>query len=102
MSKFKTLEQTIGYVFGTGIEEFEEGHFPTHFDVARRFIALVDKERKKIRYSPDVAISNVAKELVSIWEIHSSLPIKSVKEIGKRYVFHFISIRVIIDYVSLF
>ena len=84
MSNFKTWEQTIGYVFGSGIQEFQEGHFPTDFDVVRRLIALVDKERKKFRYSPVVAISNVAKELVSFWEIHSSLALKSVNEVGKR------------------
>ena len=85
MSKFKTWEQTLGYVFGSGIEEFEEGHFPTEFDISRRLIALVDKERKKVRFSPDAAISTLAKELVSFWEIHSSLPTKPVKAIGKKY-----------------
>ena len=84
MSNFKTWEQTLGYVFGSGIQEFQEGHFPTDFDIVRRLIALVDKERKTLRFSPAVAISNVATELVSFWEIHSSLPIKSVKEIGKH------------------
>ena len=98
MSKFKTWKETMGYVFGSGIYEFEEGHLPTDFDVARRLIALVDEERKKFRYSPAVAISNLAKELVSFWETHSFLPIKSVKEIGKRYVFDFISITVISNY----
>ena len=85
MSKFKTWEETLGYVFGGGIGEFEEGHFPTDFDIVRRLTALVDEERKTFRYSPDRAISQVAKELVSFWEIHSSLAIKSVKEIGKKY-----------------
>ena len=75
MSKFKTWEETIGYVFGKGIQEFEEGHFPTDFDVARRLIALVDSERA-------LAISKLSQELVSFWEIHSNLPVKSVKLIG--------------------
>ena len=85
---FKTWKQTLGYVFGgSGIQAFEEGHFPTEFDVVRRLIALVDEERKTYRYSPDVAISKVSKELVSFWEVHSSLPIKSLKEIGKSVLF---------------
>ena len=86
MSKFKTFEQTIGYVFGGGIKEFEEGHFPSEFDVARRLIALIDENRKTLRFSPAAAISNLAKELVSFWEIHSSLEIKSEKAIGKNII----------------
>ena len=84
MSTFKTWEQQLGFVFGSGIQEFEDGHFPTEFDVSRRLIALVDKERKTRVFSPDVAISILAKELVQFWENHSSLPIKSVKTIGKK------------------
>ena len=84
MSKFKTWEQTIGYVFGGGIQAFEDGHFPTDFDVARRLTALVDEERKTRFFKPDVAISKLAKELVEFWEIHSNLPIKSTKAIGKQ------------------
>ena len=83
MAKFKTWEQTIGYVFESGIQEFEDGHFPTDFDVTRRLIALIDEERKTFRFSPDVAISKLAKELVEFWEIHSSLPIKSANAIGE-------------------
>ena len=82
MSSFKTWKETIGYVFGSGIQVFEDGHFPTDFDVSRRLIALVDEERKKRCFSPAVAISNVAKELVEFWESHSSLPIKPAKAIG--------------------
>ena len=82
MSKFKTWEQTLGYVFGAGIQAFEEGHFPTDFDIVRRLIALVDEERKSFRYSPDLAISNLSQELISFWESHSPLPIKDVKSIG--------------------
>ena len=82
MSNFKTWEQTIGYVFGSGIQEFQEGHFPTDFDVARRLIALVDSERTTFRFSPALAISKLSQELVSFWEIHSNLPVKSVKLIG--------------------
>ena len=84
MPTFKTWKETIGYVFGSGIQAFEDGHFPTDFDVTRRLIALVDEERKKRSYSPVVAISNVAKELVEFWENHSSLPTKSTDSIGKK------------------
>ena len=79
---FKTWEDTIGYVFGSGIQAFEEGHFPTNFDVSRRLIYLIDEERKTRLFSPVVAISKVTKELVDFWEIHSSLPIKSTEAIG--------------------
>ena len=61
--------------FGSGMEEFQEGHFPSEFDIARRLIALVDNERKTYRFSPALAISTVSQELVSFWEIHSNLPI---------------------------
>ena len=84
MSKFKTFQQSIGYVFGSPIQKFEEGHFPTDFDVVRRLIALIDEDRKTLRFSPAVAISNLAKELVFFWENHSELPIKSEKQIGKN------------------
>ena len=86
MPTFKTWEETIGYVFGSGIKSFEDGHFPTEFDVVRRLIAVVDEERKTRFFSPAVAISNVAKDLVEFWENHCSLPIKSVTSIGKRYL----------------
>ena len=79
---FKTWEETIGYVFGSGIQAFEEGQFPTNFDVSRRLIYLVDEERKTRLFSPAVAISKLAKELIEFWEIHSSLPIKSTEAIG--------------------
>ena len=98
MATFKTWEQTIGFVFGTGIQAFEDGHFPTDFDVARRLIALVDEERKTYRYKPDVAISTLSQELVSFWEIHSNLPIKSVKSIGNIFFWYFVSF---IDVVAL-
>ena len=88
MPSFKTWNETIGYVFGSGIQTFEDSHFPTFFDVTRRLIALVDEERKTRLFSPAVAISKVAKELVEFWETHSSLPIKSAIEIGKIPVFH--------------
>ena len=78
---FKTWKQTIGYVFGEGIQAFEDGHFPTDFDITRRLIALIDEERKTYRFSPDVAISKLAKELVEYWENHSTLRIKPVKSI---------------------
>ena len=82
MPSFKTWEETIGYVFGSGLEGFELGHFPTEFDVTRRLIALVDEERKTRFFKPDVAISKVTQELVEFWEIHSSLAIKSAEAIG--------------------
>ena len=89
MPTFKTWKDTIGYVFGSGISEFEVGHFPTDFDISRRLIAVVDAERKTRLFSPAVAISTVAKELVEFWETHSSLQIKSANAIGKEaLIFH--------------
>ena len=84
MSKFKTWEQTYGYVFGSGIQAFEDGHFPTDFDITRRLIALIDEERKTYRFSPAVAISKIGKELVDYWENHSTLRLKSVSAIEKN------------------
>ena len=88
MPSFKTWKESLGFVFGSGINSFEEGHFPTDFDVSRRLIALVDKDRKTRLFSPDAAISIVAKELVEIWENHSSLSIKSLDQIGKKTVIY--------------
>ena len=34
---FKTWEQTLGYVFGSSLKAFEEGHFPSDFDVTITF-----------------------------------------------------------------
>ena len=71
MATFKTWEKTMTYVFGSGLQAFEEGHFPKDFGVTRRLIA--------------VDISILAKELVLFWEIHSGLPIKSDVAIGKNF-----------------
>ena len=81
---FKTWEQTLGYVFGSSLKAFEEGHFPTEFDVSRRLIAIVDEERKTRIFKPVVAVSKLAKELVEFWENHSDLPLKSENAVGKE------------------
>ena len=86
----KSLFDSIGYVFGSPMESFENlNNLPTFKDVGSRLMAICDTERVDYHSATStikLASSQVAKELIQVWESHSDQPIKSLRAVQEKII----------------
>ena len=88
MSSFKSLSESIQYVFGSPLDSFESlANLPTCFEVTRRYMAIFDTERADDFHknvSEKSAVLKLSQELIQFWENRSSQPVKSLRQVEDK------------------
>ena len=68
-----SLEKSVGYVFGNGIQQFDPSTRPIRLDVIRRYIYLFDQATLDVRGTkliPQIKsqiIKEIVQEVLGVW-----------------------------------